>query len=68
MRLHRRDFAELIEVHVRGAYGTFNLIFSFRDTPLTFAANVEAAARGAHALALLPNDVRLTERARSTLI
>ena len=67
VRLRHRSLVDLIEVDVRGTYGTFNLIFSFRDTPLTFVANVETTARGAQALALLPSNVRLTERARSTL-
>lgn len=67
IRQHQRPFADIREVDVRTGYGTFNLIFSFRDTPLTFAANVETAARGAEALALLPNGVPLSGRARSAL-
>ncbi|MGJ7546045.1 hypothetical protein [Variovorax sp. LT1R16] len=67
IRQHQRPFADIREVDVRTGYGTFNLIFSFRDTPLTFAANVETAARGAEALALLPNGVPLSDRTRSAL-
>jgi len=67
IRRRRRAYADIAEVDVREARGTFNLIFLFRDTPLTFAANVETAARGAHALALLPTGVRLSSRAQSTL-
>lgn len=67
IRARQRSFTDISEVDVRNAYGTFNLIFAFRDTPLTFAADVETAARGAQALALLPSSVPLTERARSAL-
>ncbi len=67
IRRHRRAYADLLEVDVREAYGTFNLIFSFRDTPLTFVANVETAARGAQALAQLPSGVQFSGRARSAL-
>ena len=67
IRGHRRAYADILEVDVRDARGTFNLIFSFRDTPLTFAANVGTAAHGAQALALLPTGVRLSARARSVL-
>lgn len=67
IRRHRRTYADLLEVDVREAYGTFNLIFSFRDTPLTFVANLGTAARGAQALAQLPSGVQLSDRARSAL-
>lgn len=67
IRRHRRAYADLLEVDVREAQGTFNLIFSFRDTPLTFVVNVGTAVRGAHALALLPTGVQLSDRARSAL-
>ncbi|MFM9923197.1 hypothetical protein VLK31_09425 [Variovorax sp. H27-G14] len=67
IRAQQRPFTDIREVDVREAYGTFNLIFAFRDTPLTFAVNVGTAARGAQALALLPSSVPLTERARSAL-
>ena len=67
LRRHRRTHADLLEVDVREAYGTFNLIFSFRDTPLAFVENVETAARSALALAQLPSGVQLSDRARSVL-
>ena len=67
IRRQRRTYADLLEVDVREAYGTFNLIFSFRGTPLTFVANVGTAVLGAHALAQLPSGVQLSDRARSAL-
>ncbi|MGJ7529640.1 hypothetical protein ACSFB7_28270 [Variovorax sp. GB1P17] len=64
LRQQQRSYADICEVDVREAYGTFNLIFAFRDTRLTFVANVGTAARGAQALALLPDSVPISERAR----
>lgn len=65
LRLHQRPHGDIREVDVREAYGTFNLIFAFHDSPLTFVANVGSAARGAQALALLPDSVPRSGRARS---
>lgn len=67
LRRHQRPYGDICEVDVREAYGTFNLIFAFRDSPLTFVANVGTAARGAQALALLPDSVPLSGRARSAV-
>lgn len=67
IRRQQRPYVDISEVDVREAYGTFNLIFAFRDTRLTFVANVGTAARGAQALALLPDSVPLSGRARSAL-
>lgn len=67
IRQRERPCTDIIEVDVREAYGTFNLIFAFHDTRLTFVANVGTAARGAQALALLPHSVPLSARARSVL-
>lgn len=68
LRQRQRPFADIRQVDVREAYGTFNLIFEFRDTRRTFAANVGTAARGAQALSLLPKSVPLSERARKALL
>ncbi|MNL79799.1 hypothetical protein D3C87_2064830 [compost metagenome] len=50
---------------MREAYGTFNLIFEFHDARRTCVANVGTAARGAQALALLPQGVPLSARAQA---
>lgn len=68
IRLRKRSYGDIAQVDVREAHGTFNLIFAFRDTRLTFVANVGTAARGAQALALLPPHVPLSARARSVLL
>lgn len=67
LRLQQRPYAQIREVDVRSAYGTFNLIFEFHGRRLTFVANVGTAARGAQALALLPASVPLSPRARAAL-
>ncbi|MDZ4355452.1 MAG: hypothetical protein U1B84_03390 [Variovorax sp.] len=68
LRQRQRPFAEIRQVDVREAYGTFNLIFEFHDTRRTFVANVGTAARGAQALSLLPESVPLSGRAREALL
>ncbi|KQX87319.1 hypothetical protein [Variovorax sp. Root473] len=68
LRQRQRPFADIRRVDVREAYGTFNLIFEFRDARRTFVANVGTAARGAQALSLLPQGVPLSERAREALL
>lgn len=67
LRQRERPFADIRQVDVREAYGTFNLIFEFHDARRTFVANVGTAARGAQALALLPERVPLSARAREAL-
>ncbi|TSD59590.1 hypothetical protein FFI97_004515 [Variovorax sp. KBS0712] len=67
LRQRERPFADIRQVDVREAYGTFNLIFEFHDARRTFVANVGTAARGAQALALLPESVPLSARAREAL-
>ncbi|WP_447774801.1 hypothetical protein [Variovorax boronicumulans] len=68
LRQRQRPFADIHQVDVREAYGTFNLIFEFHDARRTFVANVGTAARGAQALALLPESVPLSGRAREALL
>ncbi|RIX84726.1 hypothetical protein [Acidovorax cavernicola] len=68
LRQRQRPFADIREVDVREAYGTFNLIFEFHDTRWTFAANVGTTARGAQVLSLLPQGVPLSARAREVLV
>lgn len=67
LRSRVRPYEEIAEVDVREAFGTFNLIFAFKDTRLTFTANLGNRARGAQALARLPAGVPLSERARAVL-
>ncbi|MEZ2300048.1 hypothetical protein [Variovorax sp. RCC_210] len=67
IRPRQRPCTDIREVAVREAYGTFNLIFSFRHTPLTFVANMGTAARGAEVLASLPEGVPLSGSARLAL-
>lgn len=65
LRQRERPFADIRQVDVREAYGTFNLIFEFHDARRTFVANVGTAARGAQALAQLPPGVPLSARAQA---
>ncbi|WP_369629099.1 MULTISPECIES: hypothetical protein [unclassified Variovorax] len=67
LRQRERPFADIRQVDVREAYGTFNLIFEFQDARRTFVANVGTAACGAQALSLLPESVPLSARAREAL-
>ncbi|WP_095947249.1 hypothetical protein [Variovorax boronicumulans] len=68
LRQRQRPFAEIRQVDVREAYGTFNLIFEFHDARRTFVANVGTGVRGAQALSLLPESVPLSARAREALL
>ena len=61
-------FADIRQVDVREAHGTFNLIFEFHDARRTFLANVGTKARGTQALSLLPQSVPLSGRAREALL
>ncbi|QJI27318.1 hypothetical protein HKK55_00880 [Pseudomonas sp. ADAK18] len=68
LRQQQRLLSSVLQVDVRSAYGTFNLIFEFRDSPLTFIANLGSPERGAYVLAMLPVSVALSERARAAKI
>ena len=68
LRQQQRPLSSVLQVDVRSAYGTFNLIFEFQDSALTFIANVGSPSRGAYVLAMLPASVALTERARAAKI
>lgn len=67
LRLQQRPFTDILQVDVREAPGTVNLVFEFHATRFTFIANVGSVARAAQALALLPPAVPLSERARALL-
>ena len=67
LRSRERPYEDIEEVDVRRTIGTFNLVFSVRDTRFTFTANVGTAERGAQVLARLPAGVPLSERARAAL-
>ncbi|PLC07456.1 hypothetical protein CY658_10920 [Variovorax sp. RO1] len=68
LRQRQRPFADIRQVDVREAHGTFNLIFEFHDARRTFLANVGTKARGTQALSLLPQSVPLSGRAREALL
>ncbi|MBT2373548.1 hypothetical protein [Pseudomonas fluorescens] len=68
LRQRQRPLSSILQVDVRSAYGTFNLIFEFRDSPLTFIANLGSAERGAYVLSMLPTSVMLSERAQAAKI
>ncbi len=65
--LRFRRWDEIIQVDVRSAGSTVNLSFAFRDSLLTFDANVGSTMLAAQTLALLPDHIALTDRARSLL-
>ncbi|QLG91306.1 hypothetical protein HZF02_04795 [Pseudomonas yamanorum] len=68
LRQQQRLLSSVLQVDVRSAYGTFNLIFEFRDSPLTFIANLGSPERGAYVLSMLPASVTLSERAQAAKI
>jgi hypothetical protein len=67
MRLRSRDWSDIVRVDVRCFGATVNLGFAFRDSLFTFDANVGSTILAARTLALLPDTVALTDRARSLL-
>jgi hypothetical protein len=66
-RLRSRDWSDIVRVDVRSFGATVNLGFAFRDSLFTFDANVGSSILAARTLALLPDTVALTDRARSLL-
>lgn len=67
MRSRYRDWDSIRQVDVRRFGATVNLSFVFRDSLFTFDANVGSTILAAQALALLPRQVALSDRARSLL-
>ncbi len=67
IRQQRRRFAAIRCVDVRQAAGTVNIDVTFRDSIFTFAANVGSVALAAQVIALLPQDVPLSSRARALM-
>ncbi|GAA3720683.1 hypothetical protein GCM10022268_31240 [Sphingomonas cynarae] len=61
------SWVDIAQVDVRTLGATVNIGFVFRDSPITFDANVGSIILAAQTLALLPTDVVLTRRARSVL-
>lgn len=67
-RQRQRVFHDILQVDTRSAYGTFNLIFEFIDSPFTFIVNLGSASRVAYVLSLLPSSVPLSERAQAACL
>jgi hypothetical protein len=67
-RQKQRMFHDILLVDTRSAYGTFNLIFEFTDSPFTFIVNLGSASRVAYVLSLLPSSVPLSERAQAACL
>jgi len=62
-----RGWHEVERADVRIFGATVNLDFLFLDSAVTFTANVGSVVLAAQVLALIPDHVLLTERARSVL-
>lgn len=67
IRLNERPFSAIERVDVRTAWKTVNIEIRFRGAALTLAANVGTTDLARQALALLPADVPMTDRARAVL-
>ncbi|MBA8879701.1 hypothetical protein [Phyllobacterium myrsinacearum] len=68
IRAKRRPYTEVSSVDLRTAIGTVNIVFEFRTSMRTFAANTASRQNAAEALAILQDKgCLLTERARSLL-
>ena len=65
MARRTRRWSEVEAIDVRSFGATVNLGFVFRGTPVTLDANVGSMVLAAQILALLPDHVALTDRARS---
>lgn len=69
LRRRRRAYALIIEVDLRLAFGTVNVILTFADTPFTFTANVGTAAGARDVLSIFSDKgCFLTERAKATYV
>ena len=65
LRQKQRPLCDVSRVDVRSAYGTFNLVFEFSDSPFTLIVNLGSASRMAYVLSLLPPSMPLSERAQA---
>ncbi len=63
-----RGWDDIIHVDVRSLGATVNLSFVIRNSVLTFDANVGSTMLAAQTLALLPDHIALTDRAKSLLM
>lgn len=68
LRLRTCSWANIARVDVRSLGATVNLGFVFHGSPVTFDANVGSTILATQTLALLPDHVALTDRARSLLL
>ncbi|CAM2825995.1 MULTISPECIES: hypothetical protein [Pseudomonas] len=65
LRQKQRPLGDVSRVDMRSAYGTFNLVFEFADSPFTLIVNLGSASRMAYVLSLLPPGIPLSERAQA---
>ena len=65
LRQKQRPLGDVSRVDMRSAYGTFNLVFEFSDSPFTLIVNLGSASRRAYVRSLLPPDMQLSERAQT---
>lgn len=65
IRQQQRLLSEVSQVDTRSAYGTFNLVFEFSNSPFTFIVNLGSALRVGYVLSMLPPDMPLSERAQA---
>ncbi len=63
-----RGWDDIIHVDARSVGATVNLSFVLRNSLLTFDANVGSTMLAAQTLALLPDHIALTDRAKSLLM
>ncbi|MBD8736802.1 hypothetical protein [Sphingomonas sp. CFBP 13706] len=66
--LRFRGWGDIIQVDVQSVGATVNLSFAFRDSLFTFDANVGSTMLAAQTLALLPDHIALTDRAKLLLM
>ena len=65
IRQRQRLLSDVSQVDTRSAYGTFNLVFEFSNSPFTFIVNLGSPSRVAYVLSLLPPNIPLSERAKA---
>ncbi len=66
--LRFRGWGDIIQVDVQSVGATVNLSFAFRDSLFTFDADVGSTMLAAQTLALLPDHIALTDRAKLLLM
>ncbi|MBY8932485.1 MULTISPECIES: hypothetical protein [Pseudomonas] len=68
IRQRQRLLSDVLRVDTRSAYGTFNLVFEFADSPFTFIVNLGSPLRVTYVLSILPPNIPLSERAQAARI